>query len=62
MIVTENEAKTKDCPTQGKDKCNASECMMWLFKKIILNTGDISGNIIKEEFISDKGYCKLGRN
>lgn len=61
MIVTEEEAKTKDCPTQGRDKCTASECMLWRFESITITSGD-QDTTYNAEFITDKGSCKLGRD
>lgn len=63
MIVTEEVARTKDCPTQGRDKCTASECPLWRFGERILryDSGGIETKPVPVFETTDKGYCKLGR-
>ncbi len=64
MIVTEEVARTKDCPTQGRDKCTASECMLWKFGDRIVRyeNGGIEAKSIPVYETTNKGYCKLGRD
>lgn len=61
MLLTEEEAKKKECPLNGFSHCIASDCMMWMFidrQEAAYNCPHCKTCL----YVDGMGYCGLGGN
>jgi hypothetical protein len=64
MILTIDEARTRECPQpfpreSGRTYCCADLCMAWRWEDPALHAAPIPGAYVSEDLTGPRGYCGL---